>query len=540
MQLREDIKDPEFIKDLVKTNLLDNPHRVRLTMVPDTTLTEQKQKQQAARLAKIKAQLNGDEKNKIIDLAKKLAERQQQKDDESVLPKVGLEDVPGEMIIASGVEKDINGHKTTVFSQGTNGLVYQQIVYNMPKFSDELLQHLPYYTYNLTELGTSNHTYLETQALMASVTGGINAFTTTRGKVDDVQQVSSIFVLSGKSLSRNHAKLTTLMREFIESPRFDELDRIKELIGQQRAHREQSITGQGHTLAMTAASSGLSPAADLKHKLSGLQGIKHIKALDESLKSSEGIKALSSRFQQLHDTICVSDKQFLLIGENELLDSYLEDLSQVWGTAGNNEASQPFMLSNVSSQVKQMWIASSPVNFCSKAYPTVPVEHDDAAALTVLAGFLRNGFLHTAIREKGGAYGGGASYSSDIAAFRFYSYRDPRLKDTLDDFDRSVQWLLSESHKASQLEEAILGVVSSIDKPSSPAGEAKDAFHNALFGRTPERRQRYRKRVLEVTIDDLKRVAEKYLKPEAASVAVITNNTTVEQVGDMGMEVLKT
>jgi Zn-dependent M16 (insulinase) family peptidase len=540
VQLREDIKDPEFIKNLVRTSLLDNPHRVRLTMVPDTTLTEKKQKQQAAKLAKIKAQLTNEEKNNIIDLAKKLEARQQQKDDESVLPKVGLDDVPAEMVIATGEEKEVNGYKTTVFSQGTNGLVYEQIVYNMPKLSEELLQHMPYYTYNLTELGTGNHSYLETQALMASVTGGINAFTTTRGQVDDVQKVSSVFVLSGKSLSRNHAKLSTLMHEFIESARFDELDRLKELVGQQRAHREQSITGQGHTLAMTAASSGLSPAAHLKHKLSGLQGIKHIKALDESLKSAEGLNKLSERFQQLHNIICKSEKQFLLIGEEELLDSYLNELSEVWSNSSGSNVSGSFALDTISSQVKQMWLASSPVNFCSKAYPTVPVEHEDAAALTVLAGFLRNGFLHTAIREKGGAYGGGASYSSDIAAFRFYSYRDPRLKDTLDDFDRSVQWLLSESHEASKLEEAILGVVSSIDKPSSPAGEAKDAFHNALFGRTPEKRRRYRKRVLDVSINDLKRVAETYLKPESASVAVITNNATLDQVGELGMEVLKT
>lgn len=540
-QLREDIKNPDFIKNLVKSSLIDNPHRVRLTMVPDTKLTEEKQKQQAAKLAKIKSQLTDDDKSNIIDLAKKLTERQQQKDDESVLPKVGLDDVPDEMNIASGVETTVNGRKTTVFNQGTNGLVYQQVVYDLPELSNELLEHMPYYTYNLTELGTANRSYLDTQALMASVTGGINAFTTTRGNADDVQQVSGYFVLSGKSLARNQSHLTSLMREFIESPRFDELDRIKELIGQQRAHREQSITGQGHSLAMTAASSGLSPGADLKHRLSGLHGIKHIKELDASLKEAEGIKQLSDRFQALHDTICQADKQFLVIGEEHLLDGYLKNLEELW-TSADNKSSQgsAFSLPEVSKQVKQMWIASSPVNFCSKAYPTVPVEHDDAAALVVLAGFLRNGYLHTAIREKGGAYGGGASYSSEIAAFRFYSYRDPRLTDTLDDFDRSIQWLMSEKHDADQLEQAILGVISSIDKPSSPAGEAKDAFQNALFGRTPEKRQHYRKRVLKVTIDDLKRVAETYFNPDSASVAVITNNATLEQLGDLGMEVFKT
>jgi Zn-dependent M16 (insulinase) family peptidase len=59
----------------------------------------------------------------------------------------------------------------------------------------------------------------------------------------------------------------------------------------------------------------------------------------------------------------------------------------------------------------------------------------------VLGGFLRNGFLHRAIREQGGAYGGGASHDAGIAAFRFYSYRDPRHAATLADFDAALDWL---------------------------------------------------------------------------------------------------
>ncbi len=540
MKLREDIKDPDYIKNLVKTLLIDNPHRVRLTMVPDTTLSERRQKEQAAKLAKIKASLSKEDKTNIINLAHKLAERQQQKDDESVLPKVGLEDIPDDMHIAQGETSELNGNRATTFAQGTNGLVYQQIVCSMPKLDDSLLQHLPYYTSNLTELGCGGRSYLETQALSASVTGGINAFTATRGMTDDVQTVSSFFILSGKALSRNHKQLCQLMRESLETPRFDELNRIRELIGQQRAHREQSVTGQGHSLAMMAASSGLSPAASMKHRLSGLAGIKHTKQLDSELAESDNLKTLVNTFQTLHDAILSANRQYLVIGEAEHISDYLDDLATTWGEvktqSGNNEA---FSLDKTHEQVKQFWVANTPINFCAKAYPTVPIEHEDAAALAVLGGFLRNGFLHTAIRERGGAYGGGASYTSDIAAFRFYSYRDPRLVDTLSDFDRSIEWLLSEKHAWGQVEEAILGVISSIDKPSSPAGEAKDAFQNALFGRTPEKRRFYRSRILKVTLDDLKRVGETYFDPAKASTAVITNSSTLEQTGDLGMEVIK-
>jgi len=75
-------------------------------------------------------------------------------------------------------------------------------------------------------------------------------------------------------------------------------------------------------------------------------------------------------------------------------------------------------------------------------------------------------------------------------------------------------------------------VVSSIDKPGSPAGEAKQAYHSALFGRTAEQRKAFRQRILQVTLEDLKRVASTWLKPEAASIAVVTSAAAAEPLAD--------
>ena len=177
-----------------------------------------------------------------------------------------------------------------------------------------------------------------------------------------------------------------------------------------------------------------------------------------------------------------------------------------------------------------MLFRSTQVNFCALAFPTVPGGHADAAALTVLGDYLRNGFLHRAIREQGGAYGAGAGQDNGDAVFRFFSYRDPRVEGTLADFYASLTWLQEQAVDQQKLEEAILGVVSSIDKPGSPAGDARSTFFSSLFGRTPETRKAFRASILAVTGEDLLRVAAKYLKPELASVAVVTNAKTAESL----------
>jgi Zn-dependent M16 (insulinase) family peptidase len=184
-------------------------------------------------------------------------------------------------------------------------------------------------------------------------------------------------------------------------------------------------------------------------------------------------------------------------------------------------------------------MTNTQVNFCAKAYPAVSSAHKDAAALSVLAGFLRNSYLHTAIREQGGAYGGGAAFDSDNACFRFYSYRDPRFTETLDDFDKSLEWLQSHPHEYQPLEEAILGVISSIDKPSSPAGEASQAYFSALFGRDADYRRDYRARILTVTLEDLKRVGNDWLQPTLASTAVVSHTGNQEQADKLGLEVFQ-
>ena len=76
--------------------------------------------------------------------------------------------------------------------------------------------------------------------------------------------------------------------------------------------------------------------------------------------------------------------------------------------------------------------------------------------------------------SKGGAYGGGASQDANSASFRFFSYRDPRLQETLSDFDAAIDWVLSSQHKPHQLEEAILGVIASLDKPASLSWRGKN------------------------------------------------------------------
>jgi hypothetical protein len=529
--LREKIHDPQYIPDLIRCKLLDNPHRVTLTLRPDDKLDARRQKAIREALAKRKAELSSEEVAQIVDRAKALEERQMRKDDDSILPKVDLTDVPLQMPEPEArFDGDISA---TVFARGTNGLIYEQVVLPLPELTEEELLLLPYYSALISEVGCGDLDYLQMQDRISAESGGIGASFTAKGRIDDVQDLAGYMVFSGKALARNRTVLTKLLRDVYTGARFDEIDRIREIIAQIRARREQAVTGSGHALAMGAAAQGMSPGAWLTFRLGGLAGIRGTKELDRSLKDPSALDAFCQKLADLHNRIREQAREFLIIGEEEHLPALIDDLKSCWQDDKGVESPR-WKMEPVNFVTREAWLTSTQVNFCARAYSTVPVDHPDAAALSVLGGFLRNGYLHRAIREKGGAYGGGAAQDSVNGNFRFFSYRDPRLAETLEDFDKALVWLQETDHEYQELEESVLGVIGQLDRPRSPAGAARHAFHNKLFGRSPEQRARFRERVLSVTLDDLKRVAATWLVPEKASTAVVTgpdNRNLVEGLG---------
>ena len=539
--LRERVSARSYIPGLIKRLLLDNPHRLTLTLKPSLTLAGEKQKSEEEKLATIKASLSSGEKERIIEQALALARRQSQADDPDLLPKVSLEDVPPRIVEPMRFNETLPSSQASVafYGRGTNGLAYQQIVLPLPQLSPERLEILPLYTSCLTEFGIADKSYAEVQTWQSRISGGVNCFSSIRSAGDDEQSASGYLTFSSKALASNHRQMSELLKATLTETRFDETQRLADLVEQICARKEASITGQGHSLAMTLACSRMSPAAQLNHQFGGLEGIHRLHRHREALSGSNERDKLISRIQELHETLLTAPKRFLLIGEAHRKNALLADLDTQWDADLNGQPQNKLSLQPVREQIIEAWSTATQVSFCAKAYPTVCVNHPDHAVLQVLAGFLRNGFLHTAIREKGGAYGGGASQDANSASFRFFSYRDPRLSETLRDFDRAIGWLLDDKHSENQIEEAILGVIAAMDKSSSPAGEAKQAFYNLLFGRSLQDRTIFRERVLATTIEDLRRVAETYFNPELASVGIVSSQKALEESGIDGLKIIK-
>lgn len=127
------------------------------------------------------------------------------------------------------------------------------------------------------------------------------------------------------------------------------------------------------------------------------------------------------------------------------------------------------------------------VNFSGKALRGVPYTHPDGAKLQVLSSLMTSHFLHREIREKNGAYGGGARYAGLNGLLSFYSYRDPRTLETLKTYDRALDWVVKRDFTDQEMTEAKLSIFQSVDAPISVSEEGMLQF---VHGVSDDMRQR--------------------------------------------------
>jgi len=172
------------------------------------------------------------------------------------------------------------------------------------------------------------------------------------------------------------------------------------------------------------------------------------------------------------------------------------------------------------------------VNYVVKSLPSVAYTHADSPKLKVLSSLLSSCYLHTEIREKGGAYGGGATSGGD-GTFAFYSYRDPNLLETLKVYEGSVGWVANQRSSPDAdrlLEEAKVKIFSGLDQPVSPSGKGSGLFAKGI---TYEMKQRFRDGVFATSWANLRDVAHRYLEqPESHTSVAILGNEKEDPFGE--------
>ena len=526
--IKNNLKTENYIENLIDRSLIKNNHRLTYSLIPDTELNKKNEEKIQNKVFEITKNFSSDDKEKLIKLANDLEKRQNSIDDPEVLPKVTKEDIPKTRNYASPIAFAKDKSTDYFYKSGTNGIVYHSMIFPCDALDENELKIASLFSNTLTDIGLGKDGYEDIQKYQSSITGGISAsFITIPNKSDDTFKLA--LKVSSKSLEGNESYMQDLILRTVKESSFDETKRIEELLEFISSDNEKSVIQNGHILSMSNAASQISDIASTNDLTSGLRFIhntNHLSKLigedDELAKYLELLRSINSKISNTPShlfTASALDKAKLN------LDFTIKENTHHYKNQG--------LVALQSNPIG--WITGSQVCFCAEAFPTVDYKHEDAPALTVLGTVLRNGYLHSAIREKGGAYGAGASQDSNNKVFKFFSYRDPKCTETFKEFKKSREWSIKNITEE-QLEEGVLGVISSIDKPLSPFGEAMSDFMSSLDQKTQDERLSFRSKVKECSLADLAMVSKKYLFNESKRSAIAGQNYETE-LKDLGFEI---
>lgn len=528
-RLRDELAAGPFFENLIRSRLLDNPHRLSLLLKPDPELGPWQEAETRKKLDCIANRLQDEDREQLVERARELQQAQEAPEDLSCLPTLELSDIAPEESAVSYEQEQRQQRPTYWFDQPTNGIAVVSLNFSVAGLSAEQLSYLPVFSSLLTQMGAGERDYLQMAERLEAVTGGIAARGSLLDSPNELDGFTAGFELKGKALIRNVQPLFELLRDFLIAPDFSDLEQMRRVLNQLQVALENSVPQSGHTYAARRAAASLTPAAQLREQWSGLSQVALVRRLaaqpaEQLAGLAETFKAIASRLFQR------SGVQTAVTVEGEHFPPLRTALDTLLGQLPQGEAAALVSLKWEGQQPSRQGIVwSVPVNYVTRVSRATPYNHADSAALMVLAKLLRAEFLHREIREKGGAYGGLASYNPESGLFSMLSYRDPQLQRTLQVYEQAVAWAVAGDYPAEAVKESILAVFSDLDKPLSPAGVGAQEFANIRQGLTLDMRNRKRQQLLAVKAVDLQSVAERYLLQGQAAVSVLAGESALQQ-----------
>ncbi len=524
-RLQKELAGGDFFENRIKEYFLDNPHRVTMTLVPDQEMASRENDRLGAELARIKKDLTQPDIDRLKQDAEALMRLQETEEDISCLPTLGRQDIPPSVPSVEKAAID-DAIQANLYNQATSGIFYFAAAAGSGALSSELMPLAPFFCYAASRMGTAMRDYADMARRIDAYTGGIGLSPHARTRFDRPGECMPFVSFNAKCLQRNRGQMFDIIQELLHQSDFSDLNRLKNLLLEYRAGLESMVVHNGHRLAISLASRNLSSTRRQSEIWNGVHQLQTIKGLVDGL-NDDKLKSISLDLSAIGETLFGRNNfKMALIGEDSTqADVRAEAQSLVNGLGDSQEHGfKAPAITLDTGHIREGWSTSSAVSFVALAFETVRMEHEDAAALSIISKILRSMYLHREIREKGGAYGGFALYSPEDGLFCFASYRDPHIVSTLKAFDNAAAFLRSGSFEEEDVNEAILQVCSEVDKPDPPGPAARKAFYRSILFLTDDMRAQYKSRLLNLTREQVIQAAEKYFNgdQEKKGVAVIS------------------
>lgn len=485
-RIREELKNnPRFFESWIENNLIDNPHRLLSVVVMDSNTQEEMNKAIAKKVEMHSAEYSEEEESAfhIFEAGTDTI------DNINRLPRLTSADIPN---LSLDYTHSVDGNLiTTAFPSG--GIVYADVAFDVTDFSYEELEDLSLLSRLLlmTNVGELDYSAFLTQ--LRFTTGDIS-ISLEAGSTEDGEE--KVFLLARfKSLFEHYKEALVLFFDLISKADVHSLVRIKAALSDMDSDFQSSVSRAGHQYVFGSASSHLSSALYTNERTMGLS---YWFRVCEMLKNE--IECLPERLDKIYRKTFVKDRiLFHLSADDDNLDASISSTNGFLSSLPDGKIGES-RRSFESKNILCAYTFSTPVNYIGYAFKAADQDSLNGSAEKMLLSIVSKNDLWARIREKGGAYGAGASTDSVESFSFFYTYRDPRIDGSIEDFALAVE---NEELTEAKLEDGRLAVLSRDVRPVGPSTKALIDFRRYLYRISDEKRHSRKDMLLSLTLSDL-------------------------------------
>lgn len=495
-----------YFEDLIRQSILNNNHKVLVSIYPERGLQERKYAEVKEHLATVKANMTSEEIEAIVEQTKRLKIRQETPDSDEALasiPLLELSDLNPNMEAVERRESKIGNTTVHFVPTFTKGINYVGLYFKLNCLTEEELFYADILSDILGRIDTSERGY---EALAKDINmnlGGLSSDITAISKDGKRDEFTPLMIVRAKALHSKLPDLCRLINEVVQKADYSDDQRLTELVQESKAIWDNEAFRRGNSIVSQRVMAQVSAVG--KFRDNGNLG--YYQKISELASNPAALPLLPEKLAEVARKIFRANNVDIMFvgaeGELEAFENLMKPFVETWdATELSNDVLQITRLSGNDGIVtagKVQYVAQGG-NFIDHGFKHV-------GPMSVLETILRYEYLWIRIRVQGGAYGAFANFYDD-GNMIFCSYRDPNLLETLDVYKELPQYLRDFTLTDREMRKYIIGTMSSLDLPMTPALRGPRAMGMYFSGAKLEDKVEFRKQVIACKPEDIVALAD--------------------------------
>ena len=537
--LKEQING-RYFENLIQKYLLDNTHGTIVVVVPERGLTAKLDAELKEKLQAYKESLSKEEVRALVENTAKLEAYQEEPsapEDIEKIPMLERKDISTEIAPIYNEELTLAGVPVVFHEIETNGIGYLELMFDLSGIPEELLPYAGVLQAVLGIIDTEHYEYSELFNEINVHTGGIGTSLELYTDVTKAKEKAfrATFEIKTKALYDKIPFALQMMMEILTTSKLEDEKRLKEIIAMNVSRLQMKFLSSGHVVAAMRAMSYCSPISKFKELTSGVEYYRFLSKLNDNFENEketliENLKKLAQMiFSKGNMMVSYTATQAGLNGLEAELAKVHEGLYEA-----QKEEHRCVIYCE---KMNEGFQTSSKVQFVAQAGNFMDAGKEYHGALQILKVIMSYEYLWNNIRVKGGAYGCMSNFNR-IGEGYFVSYRDPNLKKTLDVYAGVPEYLKNFTVSERDMTKYIIGTISNIDQPMTPAAKGDRSMNLYMNHLTEEMIREERMQILGATQEDIRNlaaIAEAVL--ECNQICVIGNEEKIDEEKDVFGEV---